>query len=49
LSLLLVDNHKGVRKSIRDLLSDRSDWNVCCEAGNGIDAIEQARLPRPDI
>ena len=49
LSLLLVDDHKGVRKSIRDLLSGRLDWSVCGEAANGIDAIEQARLLRPDI
>src|ERR1700723_651499 len=49
LRLLLVDDHEGVRKGIRALLSGRSDWGVCGEAGDGIQAIEQVRLLRPDI
>src|ERR1700723_4157257 len=49
LRLLLVDDHEGVRKGIRALLSGRSDWCVCGEAGDGIQAIEQVGLLRPDI
>jgi signal transduction histidine kinase/CheY-like chemotaxis protein len=49
LRLLLVDDHEGVRKGIRALLSGRPDWCVCGEAADGIQATEQVRLLKPDI
>jgi PAS domain S-box-containing protein len=49
LRVLLADDHEGTRKGMRDLLSSRSDWSVCGEATDGIDAIEKARRLRPDV
>jgi len=49
LRVLLVDDHEGTRKGMRELLSSRSDWSVCGEATDGIDAIEKARSLRPDV
>ena len=38
LRILIVDDHEAVRKGVRSLVSSRSDWSVCGEAGDGIGA-----------
>ncbi len=49
LQILLVDDHKPVRAAIRSLLGVRSDWIVCGEAADGLDAVEKVRWLRPDV
>jgi PAS domain S-box-containing protein len=49
LRILLVDDHESVRQGIRDLLAPRSDWTVCGEAADGIEAVEKAKQLIPDI
>lgn len=46
---LIVDDHEPVRQGIRSLLTRRSDWAVCGEATNGLEAVDFARKLRPDI
>src|SRR5579872_277212 len=46
---LIVDDHEPVRQGIRSLLTRRTDWAVCGEATDGLEAIEIARQLRPDI
>jgi PAS domain S-box-containing protein len=46
---LIVDDHEPVRQGIRSLLTRRTDWTVCGEATDGLEAIETARRLRPDI
>ncbi len=48
LTLLLVDDHHLVRKSLRVLLEQDADFSVIGEAGNGQEAIDQARRLNPD-
>jgi DNA-binding NarL/FixJ family response regulator len=48
LKILIVDDHEGVRRSLRSLLSS-SDWSVCGEACDGFEAVEKARFIRPDL
>jgi DNA-binding NarL/FixJ family response regulator len=47
--ILLVDDSAPVRAAIRRLLSERPEWNICAEAGDGEEAVEKARLECPDL
>jgi PAS domain S-box-containing protein len=47
--ILIVDDHETVRRGIRSLLSSRRDWVVCGEAGDGFEAVEKAKILRPDV
>jgi PAS domain S-box-containing protein len=38
-----------MRRGLNALLSSRADWAVCGEAENGLEAIEKARILRPDV
>jgi DNA-binding NarL/FixJ family response regulator len=49
LRILVVDDHQEIRKGVRALLSSQSDWIVCGEAEDGIEALEKAKELRPDI
>ena len=47
--ILIADDHEVFRRTLRGLVESRSDWRVCGEAGDGIEAIEKVRELRPDI
>jgi DNA-binding NarL/FixJ family response regulator len=47
--ILLADNQDIVRTGLRTLLEARQNWHVCCEAGNGKEAVRLAAEMRPDI
>src|ERR1700757_2133631 len=47
--LLIVDDHKVVRRGIRSLLADHNRWEVCGEAVDGQDAVDKARELKPDL
>lgn len=47
--ILVADDHGIVREGLRSLLERSRGWQVCAEASNGREAVEQARLHRPDI
>jgi DNA-binding NarL/FixJ family response regulator len=47
--LMIVDDHEVVRQGVRTILKGRSQWEICGEAVNGKDAIEQAEKLNPDI
>jgi PAS domain S-box-containing protein len=49
LRILVVDDHESVRRGLRSLLSSRTDWVICGEAKDGLDAVEMAKSLRPDI
>lgn len=49
LRILIVDDHEGVRRGLRLLLAARADWMVCGEAVDGFDAVEKAKVLRPDL
>ena len=46
--ILIVDDHRGVRESLRRMLSGCPEFQVVGDASDGIEAIEQARKFRPD-
>ena len=47
--ILLADDHNVVRRGLKALLHDRSDWEICGEALSGREAVELAREMQPDI
>ena len=47
--ILVADDHELVRRGVRSLLQTRSDIEVCGEASDGREAIEQARHLSPDL
>jgi DNA-binding NarL/FixJ family response regulator len=48
-SVLIVDDHPIVRGSIRAAFAHYSEFAVCGEAVDGVDAIEQAIALQPDL
>lgn len=49
LRILLVDDHVLFRKGITALLASRRDMAVVGEAGDGLEALDQARKTIPDV
>jgi len=46
---LIVDHSPLVRRCLRDLLEQQSDWTVCGEAENGQDGVDKALQLDPDL
>lgn len=46
--MLIADDHPVVRTGLREMLQDRVQFVVVGEAGDGADAVAQARALRPD-
>jgi DNA-binding NarL/FixJ family response regulator len=49
LRILVADDHDVVRKGVRTLLEEQPGWEVVAEASNGREAVEKAKLLRPDV
>ena len=47
--LLIVDDSPAIRHSLRVLLENRPDWQVCGEAENGRVGVEKALQLCPDL
>lgn len=47
--VLIADDHRLFRDGLRRILEDRDHFEVVAEAGTGIEAVELARLHRPDV
>ena len=49
LRILLVDDHAAVRNALRQMLDERTQLRVVGEASDGVEAIIETRLLRPDV
>ncbi|HEY1676725.1 MAG TPA: response regulator [Candidatus Sulfotelmatobacter sp.] len=49
LEILIADDHELFRRTLRSFIETQTDWHICGEAGDGIEALEKARLLRPDV
>ena len=47
--ILLADDHTLLRQGLRHILEGNSEFEIVAEASSGIEAVEAARLHRPDI
>lgn len=48
-SVLIVDDSAALRTALRSLITWKSDWHVCGEASNGVEAICEAIRLKPDV
>lgn len=48
-TILIVDDHPLLRRGIRSLLQAQPDFHVVGEAGDGLTAMHQVSLHRPDV
>ncbi len=46
---LIVDDHELFRRTARSFIESQPNWQICGEAGDGIEAVEKAKLLRPDV
>jgi DNA-binding NarL/FixJ family response regulator len=49
LRILLADDHEIVRRGLCALLQKHEGWDVCGEASDGREAVEMAKLLKPDV
>jgi DNA-binding NarL/FixJ family response regulator len=49
LRILIADDHEVVRHGLRALLQGHEGWEICAEAVDGRDAVEQAAQVKPDV
>ncbi|MBA2313230.1 MAG: response regulator transcription factor, partial [Actinobacteria bacterium] len=49
MKILLVDDHDSIRRSIRQLIELKDEFEVVGEGCNGSEAIDQVGALRPDI
>jgi len=47
--ILIADDHELFRRTARSFIESQPNWHVCGEAGDGIEAIEQAKRLRPQV
>jgi two-component system response regulator NreC len=47
--ILIVDDNERVRRGVKDILASKTDWQVCGEAKDGIEAVQKARELQPDV
>ena len=47
--LLIVDDHDVVRQGVCGILRTRTDWEVCGEAANGVEALQKIADLQPDL
>jgi|SRR5580704_8884749 DNA-binding NarL/FixJ family response regulator len=47
--ILIADDDSTIRMLLRRLLERHSDWQVCSEAVNGVEAIEKVAQAAPDL
>ncbi len=47
--ILIADDSDTVRRILKTFLETRDDLMVCGEAANGFEAVEKAKLLRPDL
>ena len=48
-NILIADDHELFRRTVRSFIEGQTDYRVCGEAGDGIEAIEKVRQLRPDV
>ena len=49
IQFLIADDHELFRRTARSFVESHPNWQVCGEAGDGIEAIEKAKQLRPQV
>ncbi len=49
MKILIADDKLHFRRGLRRLIEEHEDWNVCAEAEDGVQAVNQAKQFKPDL
>jgi DNA-binding NarL/FixJ family response regulator len=49
LRILVADDHEVVRRGLCTLLQAHEGWEICAEASDGREAVDKAKLLKPDV
>jgi DNA-binding NarL/FixJ family response regulator len=49
LKILIADDHELIRRGVRGVVESHAGWEVCGEANDGNEALEQAFKHHPDV
>ena len=47
--IFIADDHEIFRRGLKSLLESRPGWQICGEAADGFEAVEQALQLEPDV
>lgn len=47
--VLIADDHEIVRRGLRKLIEEQPGWEVVAEVSDGREAVEKAKVTRPDV
>jgi DNA-binding NarL/FixJ family response regulator len=47
--ILVADDHRIVRRQVRNILEREQGWDVCAEAASGLEAVALTATHHPDI
>lgn len=47
--ILIVDDCEAWRRMIRTMFQENSDWQIICEASDGLEAVQKTRELQPDL
>ena len=47
--ILIVDDYEVTRRGVRASIESHDGWQICGEAATGLEAVEKARIFRPDV
>jgi two-component system response regulator DesR len=49
MKILIADDKLHFRRELRRLIEQHEDWNVCAEAEDGVQAVNQSKQLKPDL
>ena len=47
--ILIADDKRHIRQELRNLIEGHQGWEVCTEAGDGVQAVNRAKQFKPDL
>jgi two-component system chemotaxis response regulator CheB len=47
--ILIADDHASIRRSVRAILESGGNYEVCCEAKDGLEAVQLAKQCQHDV
>jgi DNA-binding NarL/FixJ family response regulator len=49
MKILIADDKRHIRQELRNLIEGHQGWEVCTEAGDGVQAVNRAMQFKPDL
>lgn len=49
MKILIADDKRHIRQELRQMIEGHEGWDVCTEAGDGLQAVDRAKQLKPDL